>query len=102
MPNHVLARATTGYQVNLSNHTPHVYVVLMPGTEADEPEFYPHLLTACPYESRVNSIRYAHGCKDEAARIREAASDDVQRYALEMHRRLVARDWPTRAAMSAR
>lgn len=42
---------TTGYKVNLANHAPHVYVVLMPGSEADEPELYPHVITVCPYEA---------------------------------------------------
>ena len=40
---------TDGYRANLSS-TPHIYVVLARGEEADEPEVFPFLVTACPYE----------------------------------------------------
>lgn len=40
---------TQGYKTNLSNFKPHIYVVLTPGEEADEPDLYPMLVTACPY-----------------------------------------------------
>lgn len=42
---------TEGYKTNLSNFQPHVYVVLAPGEEADDPEVVPKLVTACPYEA---------------------------------------------------
>lgn len=42
---------TRGYKINLSNPTPHIYVVLMPGSEEDEPEVYIHMVTVCPYEA---------------------------------------------------
>lgn len=42
---------TTGYKVNLSNVQPHVYIVLSPGTEADDPEMIVHSVTVCPYEA---------------------------------------------------
>ena len=40
---------TEGYRANLRS-TPHIYVVLARGEEADEPEVVPFLVTACPYE----------------------------------------------------
>ena len=42
---------TEGYKVNLSNNPPHIYIVLSPGEEADDPEVVVHLVTACPYEA---------------------------------------------------
>ena len=42
---------TAGYKVNLANFQPHVYVVLTPGEELDEPEIVPLLVTVCPYEA---------------------------------------------------
>ena len=42
---------TEGYRANLSNNPPHVYVVLSPGEEADDPEVLPFLATVCPYEA---------------------------------------------------
>ena len=42
---------TEGYKTNLSNFQPHVYVVIAPGEEADDPEVVPTLVTACPYEA---------------------------------------------------
>ena len=42
---------TQGYRVNLSNTPPHIYIVLSPGEEADDPEMVVHLITACPYEA---------------------------------------------------
>lgn len=42
---------TEGYKVNLANYQPHVYVVLSPGEEEDEPEVIPLLATVCPYEA---------------------------------------------------
>jgi len=42
---------TQGYKVNLANHLPHIYIVLSPGEEEDEPEIVPHLVTVCPYEA---------------------------------------------------
>jgi len=42
---------TEGYRVNLSNDPPHVYIVLSPGEEADDPEMLVHLVTACPFEA---------------------------------------------------
>ena len=30
---------------------PHIYIVLSPGEEADDPEMVVHLITACPYEA---------------------------------------------------
>jgi hypothetical protein len=47
----LFAGETQGYKANLSNFQPHVYVVLSPGEEADEPEVVPSLVTACPYEA---------------------------------------------------
>ena len=44
-------RETEGYRANLSNVPPHVYVVLARGTEADEPDIMPFLVTVCPYEA---------------------------------------------------
>lgn len=42
---------TEGYRNNLSGAAPYVYVVLIKGEEADEPEIMPFLVTACPYEA---------------------------------------------------
>jgi len=42
---------TEGYRVNLSNDPPHIYIVLSPGEEADDPEMLVHLVTACPFEA---------------------------------------------------
>lgn len=42
---------TEGYKVNLSNNPPHIYIVLSPGEEAEDPEMVVHLVTACPYEA---------------------------------------------------
>lgn len=42
---------TQGYRVNLSNMPPHIYIVLNPGEEIDDPEMLVHLVTACPYEA---------------------------------------------------
>ena len=40
---------TEGYRANLRS-SPQIYVVLVRGEEADEPEVVPFLVTACPYE----------------------------------------------------
>ena len=45
------AGETEGYRKNLSEDQPAVYVVLTPGEEADDHEFFPFLLTVCPYEA---------------------------------------------------
>lgn len=42
---------TQGYKMNLANHIPHVYIVLTPGEEVEEPEIMPLLATVCPYEA---------------------------------------------------
>jgi len=42
---------TEGYKVNLSNNPPHIYIVLSPGEEVDDPEVVVHLVTACPFEA---------------------------------------------------
>ncbi len=42
---------TGGYKVNLSNFRPHVYVVLSPGEEAEDPDLFPTLVTVCPFEA---------------------------------------------------
>ena len=42
---------TEGYKTNLSNFQAHIYVVIAPGEEADDPEVVPTLVTACPYEA---------------------------------------------------
>ena len=44
-------RETEGYRANLSNVMPYIYVVLARGTEEDEPEIFPFLVTVCPYEA---------------------------------------------------
>ena len=51
MPLELFRGETTGYRVNLSNDPPHVYIVLSPGEEADDPEMLVQLVTACPYEA---------------------------------------------------
>lgn len=47
----LFAGETEGYKTNLSNFQPHIYVVLAPGEEADDPEVVAKLVTACPYEA---------------------------------------------------
>ncbi|MEK9752100.1 MAG: DUF3305 domain-containing protein [Rhodospirillaceae bacterium] len=42
---------TEGYRANLSSTPAQVYVVLVKGEEADEPDMVPFLVTACPYEA---------------------------------------------------
>ncbi len=51
MPLELFRGETAGYRVNLSNVTPHVYIVLGPGIEAGDPEMVVQLVTACPYEA---------------------------------------------------
>lgn len=51
MPLELFRGETAGYRVNLSNDPPHVYIVLSPGEEADDPEMLVHMVTACPYEA---------------------------------------------------
>ena len=51
MPLELFRGETAGYRVNLSNVTPHVYIVLSPGIEAGDPEMVVQLVTACPYEA---------------------------------------------------
>lgn len=51
MPLDLYRGETQGYRVNLSNDPPHIYIVLSPGEEADDPEMVVHLVTACPYEA---------------------------------------------------
>jgi hypothetical protein len=45
------AGETEGYRKNLSEDHPAVYVVLTPGEEANDHEFFPFLVTVCPYEA---------------------------------------------------
>ena len=51
LPLELFRGETEGYRVNLSNAPPHVYIVLSPGQEADDPEMIVHLVTASPYEA---------------------------------------------------
>lgn len=51
MPLELFRGETEGYRVNLSNEPPHIYIVLSPGEEADDPEMLVHLVTACPFEA---------------------------------------------------
>lgn len=51
MPIELFRTETEGYKVNLSNVTPHVYIVLSPGEEAEDPEMLVHLVTVDPYEA---------------------------------------------------
>jgi molybdopterin-guanine dinucleotide biosynthesis protein A len=51
MPLELFRGETAGYRVNLSNDPPHIYIILSPGEEADDPEMLVHLVTACPYEA---------------------------------------------------
>ncbi|WNJ99163.1 molybdenum cofactor guanylyltransferase MobA [Thalassospiraceae bacterium LMO-JJ14] len=51
MPLELFRGETEGYRVNLSNDPPHIYIVLNPAEEADDPEMLVHLVTACPYEA---------------------------------------------------
>ncbi|MEQ8318649.1 MAG: molybdenum cofactor guanylyltransferase MobA [Rhodospirillales bacterium] len=51
MPLELYRGETEGYRVNLSNGVPHIYIVLSPGEEADDPEMLVQLVTACPYEA---------------------------------------------------
>lgn len=51
VPLELFRTETEGYKVNLSNTQPHIYVVLTPGSEADDPEMIVHAVTACPFEA---------------------------------------------------
>lgn len=51
VPLELFRSETEGYKVNLSNHQPHVYIVLTPPMEADDPEMLVHMVTACPFEA---------------------------------------------------
>ena len=51
LPLELFRGETEGYRVNLSNDPPHIYIVLSPGEEADDPEMLVHMVTACPFEA---------------------------------------------------
>ena len=51
MPLELFRGETEGYNVNLANNPPHIYIVLSPGVEAEDPEMLVHMVTACPYEA---------------------------------------------------
>jgi molybdopterin-guanine dinucleotide biosynthesis protein A len=51
VPLELFRAETEGYKVNLSNAQPHIYIVLSPGSEKDDPEMIVHTVTACPFEA---------------------------------------------------
>ncbi len=76
-------RETEGYRANMSNSPPHVYVVLTKGTEADEPEIVPFLVTVCPYEAES----YTEGDEEivEGVPMPEEVASWVQKFIDDYH-----------------